>query len=70
MYMPRLSFDIEPVSTPKIHFPKLINFICSEDFNKKKFNLIYRRSSTEKNLGKNADLRERNNLLILIKTTT
>ena len=70
MYMPRLGFDEHPISTPKIHLPKVATFICGEDFKKKNLHLIYRRSQMNPPKGRNFDIREKGPLLILIKTST
>lgn len=70
MYASRLKFDEEPVSTPKINLPKLVGFICGDDFNRKLLHLIYRRSKSHPPVGQDNDLRNRNNLLILINTVT
>lgn len=70
MYMGRLKFDEEPVSTPKVHLPRLVGFICGNDFNRKLLTLLYRRSTTLPPRGQDCDLRDRNNLLVLIQTVT
>jgi hypothetical protein len=68
--MPRLKFDIEPVSTPKYNLPKLCLFIPGDGFIKHTITLIYRRSLTEPPKGKNADIRQKNRFLILINTVS
>lgn len=66
--MARLEFDEEPISTAKVHLPKLVTFISGEDFKKKRLNLIYRRSTLKTSRGSNTEIREKGELLILIKT--
>ena len=70
MYMARLKFDEEPISTPKTDLPKLVGFICGEDFNRKVLTCIYRRSGNHSPIGQDYDLRNRSSLLILIHTAT
>ncbi len=45
-----------------------MNIICGEDFNKKKLNLLYRRSYFSENKGKKSDIFGQKGLLVLIRT--
>lgn len=36
MYQSRINFDIEPLSCPKKHLPRLATFLTGEGFDKKK----------------------------------
>lgn len=70
MYLARLKFDEEPISVPKVQLPKLVGFISGDDFNRKILTLIYRRSNSHPSKGQDGDLRNKENLLILISTAT
>ena len=48
----------------------MVGLICGEDFNRKILTLIYRRAANITSFGQDADLRNKNNLLILIHTAT
>lgn len=69
MYAPRLAFDQQPLGTPKKYLPVLATFLTAEEgWNKKKLTLLYRRSQENKPFGQSSDLKNKNSLLILIKT--
>ena len=69
MYSSRLSFDKQPNGCPKKHLPKLANFLTTDGFQKKKLNLIFRRSSNNQDqCGQSTDIRNRDSLLVIICT--
>ena len=69
MYLSRLSFDTEPLSCPKKHLPKLANFLTGEGFDKKKLDILYRRTTNPKeNHGDVSEIFGRKSLLVLLCT--
>ena len=70
LYLPRIAFDVEPISTPKYNLPKLCKFITNQGFSKHQLNLIYRRSLSQPPKGTSSDIRQKENILILINTVS
>lgn len=48
--------------------PKLANFLTTDGFQKKKLDLIFRRTANNENCGQSDDLRNKNSLLVLMST--
>ena len=64
-----MTFDTEPLSCPKKYLPKLANFLTDEGFDKKKLDLLYRRTINPKeNHGDVHEIFGRNSLLVLLCT--
>lgn len=69
MYISRLEFDQEPTGCHKRLLPKLANFLTSDGFQKKRLQLLFRRSSTSPNtFGQHTDIFGKNSLLVVICT--
>lgn len=69
MYQSRINFDIEPLSCPKKHLPRLATFLTGEGFDKKKLELLFRRTLNPKeSRGDPTDIYGKTSLLVLLCT--
>ena len=67
-YASRIAFDEQPVSIPKIYIPTLVDMLGTDGFSKRECKLILRRSDKHKNVGNVDSIRERGQMIMLIKT--